>query len=149
VSEKSRHFKLHRQHGQVCIIALDKFGNVHSRWKKLSTIFVDNTVHSLYKEKVSGVGKSVFCSTINKYALHLSYLIQRVAFEGRVVVRSAGCWHERFVTIVDEERRPARVVKSRNQTESARKISSETAHTPKYAPGGPLETSLARIECGK
>jgi hypothetical protein len=102
----------------------------------------------LYKEKVSGVGKSIFCSAIKKYAPHFSYCIQRLAFEGRVVVRFPGCWRYRFVTIVDEERHPARVVKSRKQAESARKISAETAPAAKYAPGGPLRTSLARIECG-
>jgi hypothetical protein len=121
---------------------------VHTRLEKLSTIFVDNTVHSLYKEEVSGVGKSVFCSAIKKYAPRFSYFIQWLAFEGRVVVRFPGCSHYRFVTIVDEERRRAHVVKSRKQTESARKISAETARAPKYAPGGPLRTSLARIECG-
>jgi hypothetical protein len=148
VSEKSRHFKLHRQHGQVCIIALDSFGKAHSRWKKLSTIFVDNTVDRLYKEKVSGVGKSIFCSAIKKYAPRFSYLIQWLAFEGRVVVRSQRCSHVRFVTIVDEEWRLARVVKSRKQTESARKISCQAGRGAKYAPVGQLRNDPVRIECG-
>jgi hypothetical protein len=109
---------------------------------------VDNTVHSLQKEKVSGVGESIFYSAIKKYAPRFSYHIQQVAFEGRVVVRFPGCWHYRFVTTVDEEWRSARAVKTRKPTESARKISAESARAPKYAPGGPLRTGLARIQCG-
>jgi hypothetical protein len=130
------------------MIALDSSGKARSQSKKLSTIFVDNTVDRLYKEKVSGVGESIFCSAIKKYAPRISHLIQWLAIEGRVVVRSPGCRHDRFVTIVDEERRPARVVKSRKQTESARNISCQAARGAKYAPVGPLRTDLARIECG-
>jgi hypothetical protein len=109
---------------------------------------VDNTVDGLHKEKVSGVGKSFFCSAIKKYAPRFLHPFQRLAFEGRVVARFPGYPRDRFLTIVDEERCPARVVESRKQTESARKISGETPSAPKYAPGRPLRISPARIEYG-
>jgi hypothetical protein len=124
------------------------FGEAHSRREKLSTIFVDNTVDGLHKEKVSGVGESIFCSAIKKYAPRFPYFIQRLIFEGRVVARFPGYSRDRFVTIVNEQQCPARVVESRKQAESARIISDETAGAPKYAPGRTLRISPARIECG-
>jgi hypothetical protein len=135
-----------------CIAITGKFPSsyckAHSWRDKLSTIFVDNTVDGLHKEKVSGVGKSFFCSAIKKYAPGFSNLIQRLVLEGRVVARFPGESHDRFVTIVDGERCPTHVVKSRNQTESARRISGESEGATKFAPGRPLRISLARIECG-
>jgi hypothetical protein len=121
-SEKPRHFKLHCSHGQVCIIALDNAGNVQSGQKKLSTIFVDNTVDGFSKDKVSRVAKSIFCSAIKKYAPHFPYFFQTLAFEGRMVVRFPGCAHDRFVTVVDEGRYPLRIVKRRKQDEWIKKF---------------------------
>ena len=92
----------------------------------------------LHKEKVSGVGESIFCSAIKKYAPRFQYFIQRLIFEGRVVARFPGHSRDRFVTIVNEQRCSARVVESRKQAESARKISAESTRAPKFVPGGPL-----------
>jgi hypothetical protein len=52
--------------------ALDKRRDRPSRCKKLSTIFVDNCVHSLRKGMVSRFFESVFCSAIKKHASILS-----------------------------------------------------------------------------
>ena len=148
MSEKSRHFKLHRRHGQVRIIALDSFDKAQYTREKLSTIFVDNIVDRLYKEKVSGVAKSIFCSAIKKCAPSFRYCFQQVVFGGRVVVRFPGCSHDRFVTIVDEEQPTERVVKSRKQAESTKKISGNAPRAPKYALDRPLRTGPGRIEYG-
>jgi len=63
-------------------------------------------------------------------------------------MRFPGYCHDGFVTIVDEEEPPARVVKSRKQAESAKKTSGNVARAPKYAPDRPLGTRPGRIECG-
>ena len=55
-----------------------------------------------YKDKVSRVAKSIFCSAIKKYAAHFRVSFQPLAFEARMVARFAGCAHDRFMTIVDE-----------------------------------------------
>jgi len=47
---------------------LDKRCNRSSRAEKLSTIFVDNCVHSLYKGAVSWFFERVFCFAIKKRA---------------------------------------------------------------------------------
>jgi len=105
-------------------------------------------VDRLYKEKVSGVAKSIFCSAIKKYAPSFKYCFQQVVFEGRVVMRFPGYRHDRFVTIVDEEQVPERVVKTRKQAESAKAISGNAPRAPKYVPERPLRAGPVRIECG-
>jgi len=76
----------------------------------------------LQKEKVSGVGESIFYSVIKKYAPRFSYHIQQVAFEGRVVVRFPGCWHYRFVTTVDEEWRSEALSRLENRLKRREKF---------------------------
>ena len=58
-----------------------------------------------------------------------------------MVVRFPGCCDDRFVTIVDEEQHLARIVKSRNQAESAENNSGEAARAAKYAPDRRLHAS--------
>ena len=86
---------------------IDSVPRMQSSLGKLSTIFVDNTVDGFYKDKVSRVAKSIFCSAIKKYAPHFRICFQTLAFEGRMVARFAGCSRDRFMTIVDEGRKPA------------------------------------------
>jgi hypothetical protein len=62
-------------------------------------------------------------------------------------MRFPGYCHYGFVTIVDEERLPARIVKTRKQAESAKKFG-KVPRAPKYAPGRPLRMRAGRIECG-
>jgi len=146
-SQKSRHFKLHWWHGQVCIIALDNAADARSQRKKLSTIFVDNTVDGFCKDKVSGVAKSIFCSAIKKYASRFRICFQTLAFEGRMAARFTGCSHDRFMTIVDEGAPGLRMVNLRKQAESANKIPAKANARKNYAESVPFSGRPARIEC--
>jgi hypothetical protein len=82
---------------------LDKHRQGLSRVRKLSTFFVDNCVHHLYKGAVSWFFQSVFCFAIKKWTLWFFSINQHVEIKARAVTRVSGRSPYDFVTIVDEE----------------------------------------------
>lgn len=103
---------------------LDSAASRLSNAEFLSTIFVDNVVHSLYKRAISGVCRSLFCFEPKKCATFFSEVNHEVVEDPRVVAWFAGRESFSLMTAVDEKRPAFAFVKpgkSLNRNESGQR----------------------------
>lgn len=119
-----------------------------SHAQKLSTIFVDNIVHSLYKQNVSGVFISIFCSAIKKYTSRLNHINHGFTKRPRVAAgfRGGSCFD--FVTVVDEGRYFATDVKGSFDEFCDRRFLLRARLPTRVAQSGGPEDGRAGLECG-